>query len=56
MAVPGQKMDIDLSDFNSERAYKFWPAHTNTVVCNEALVHYLKRPHLLAYGVNPGFI
>ena len=58
MAYPGQKLDIDTSDFNSEKTYSAFPVHMKTVIGNEALVFHLadKNPDLNVYGLNPGLI
>ncbi|KAJ3179779.1 hypothetical protein HK101_010005 [Irineochytrium annulatum] len=59
MGFPGVETEVDLTDINSERVYKPFVAHMNTVVVNEALVTYLTREMGSAvnvYGLNPGLI
>ena len=57
MGFPGQKMEANLEDFNSEKNYAAWPAHMQTVIGNEALVEFCSNRHSVnAYGLNPGLI
>ena len=60
MGFPGEAVEpTDIEDINFERTeYKQWPAHMNTVILNEALVHELARRHpdLHVFGLNPGII
>lgn len=58
MGFPGSGQKGKLGDLNSERAYDggVGQAHMNTVVANEALVHYWASKGLNAYGLNPGMI
>ena len=57
MGYPGQNMKSDISDLNSEKEYKAFPAHEKTVIANEALVTYLaENKSINAYGLNPGLI
>jgi NAD(P)-dependent dehydrogenase (short-subunit alcohol dehydrogenase family) len=56
IGYPGQKMQATVDDFNSEKNYKTFPAHMNTVVGNEALVSFVHNNHVNAYGLNPGLI
>jgi NAD(P)-dependent dehydrogenase (short-subunit alcohol dehydrogenase family) len=58
MGFPGTGQAGDLDDFNSERGYKAFTAHMNTVAGNEALVldAAARYPHLGAFGLNPGLV
>lgn len=58
IGYPGVANVATLDDFNSEKDYKTFPAHMNTVVGNEALVTYLGQqlPDVNVYGLNPGLI
>ncbi len=57
MGFPGQKMEANFEDFNSEKNYAAWPAHMQTVIGNEALVEYCSKRHSVnVYGLNPGLI
>jgi NAD(P)-dependent dehydrogenase (short-subunit alcohol dehydrogenase family) len=57
MGFPGKYNSANLDDFNSEKEYKQFAAHMNTVVLNEALVHHYKEdPKISIYGLNPGLI
>ena len=58
MGYPGKEQSVNLDDFNSEKEYKQWPAHMNTVVGNEALVYDFgdKNPLVNVYALNPGLI
>jgi hypothetical protein len=54
---PGVKSTATLDDFNSEKNYKAFSAHGNTVVGNESLVkEFASIPKVKAYGLNPGLI
>jgi NAD(P)-dependent dehydrogenase (short-subunit alcohol dehydrogenase family) len=58
MGFPGTGQAGDLEDLNSERSYRAFAAHMNTVAGNEALVldAAARYPHLNAYGLNPGLV
>jgi NAD(P)-dependent dehydrogenase (short-subunit alcohol dehydrogenase family) len=58
MGYPGGGQKGDASDLNSERTYKAWPVHMNTVAGNEMLVLDGARryPSLRFAGLNPGLI
>ena len=58
MGFPGTGEAGDVDDFNSERSYRPFTAHMNTVAGNEALVLDLaqRHPELDAFGLNPGLI
>ena len=58
MGFPGTGQAGDLDDLNSERGYKAFTAHMNTVAGNEALVldAATRYPHLGAFGLNPGLV
>ncbi len=58
MGFPGTGEAGDLDDLNSERGYKAFTAHMNTVAGNEALVldAAARYPHLGAFGLNPGLV
>jgi len=60
MGYPGTDVaPVNIKDINFETTpYKQFPAHMNTVVFNEALVHSLARRHpdLHVFGLNPGLI
>jgi NAD(P)-dependent dehydrogenase (short-subunit alcohol dehydrogenase family) len=58
MGYPGGGQKGDASDINSERTYKAWAVHMNTVAGNEMLVLDGARryPHLRFAGLNPGLI
>ena len=58
MGFPGTGQAGDLDDLNSERSYRAFAAHMNTVAGNEALVldAATRYPHLNAYGLNPGLV
>ncbi|WLB52229.1 hypothetical protein [Bradyrhizobium japonicum] len=58
MGFPGTEQRADVADLNSERRYKRFAAHSNTVAGNEVLV--LEAARRLAdvdvFGLNPGFV
>ncbi|MCB5293068.1 hypothetical protein [Arthrobacter sp. SO3] len=55
---PGGERDLDFTDVQSTRNYRWQTAHSNTVVFNEALVHHsaARFPELNVFGMNPGII
>jgi hypothetical protein len=58
MGFPGTDQKAAVNDLNSERAYKRFSAHSNTVAGNEVLVlQAAKRyPRIDFFGLNPGFV
>ncbi|WP_245323585.1 SDR family NAD(P)-dependent oxidoreductase [Bradyrhizobium shewense] len=58
MGFPGTDQKAVVEDLNSERAYKRFSAHSNTVAGNEVLVlQAAKRyPRIDFFGLNPGFV
>jgi len=58
MAYPGTGQAGDPDDLNSERTYRQFAAHMNTVAGNEALVLHAARayPRLRVFGLNPGLV
>ncbi|WP_349630931.1 SDR family NAD(P)-dependent oxidoreductase [Bradyrhizobium manausense] len=58
MGFPGTDQRANVDDLNSERSYKRFVAHSNTVAGNEVLVLEAARrfPDVDAFGLNPGFV
>ncbi|WP_349631856.1 SDR family NAD(P)-dependent oxidoreductase [Bradyrhizobium iriomotense] len=58
MGFPGTEQKANVDDLNSERSYKRFAAHSNTVAGNEVLVLDAARrfPGLDVFGLNPGFV
>ena len=58
MGYPGTGQAGVLDDLNSQKSYRAWVAHMNTVAGNEALVLDAaeRYPHLSVFGLNPGLI
>lgn len=58
MGFPGTEQKANVDDLNSERGYKRFSAHSNTVAGNEVLVlEAAKRfADVDVFGLNPGFV
>lgn len=58
MGFPGTEQKANVDDLNSERSYKRFSAHSNTVAGNEVLVlEAAKRfADVDVFGLNPGFV
>ena len=58
MGFPGTEQRADVADLNSERRYKRFAAHSNTVAGNEVLVLEAARrfADVDVFGLNPGFV
>lgn len=58
MGFPGTEQTANVDDLNSERSYKRFAAHSNTVAGNEVLVLDAARrfPDVDVFGLNPGFV
>ncbi|UQD74950.1 hypothetical protein JEY40_10800 [Bradyrhizobium japonicum] len=58
MGFPGTEQRADVADLNSERRYKRFAAHSNTVAGNEVLVLEAARRFAAVdvFGLNPGFV
>ncbi len=58
MGFPGTDQKANVDDLNSERSYKRFAAHSNTVAGNEVLVLDAARrfPDVDVFGLNPGFV
>jgi NAD(P)-dependent dehydrogenase (short-subunit alcohol dehydrogenase family) len=58
MGFPGTEQRADVGDLNSERSYKRFAAHSNTVAGNEVLVLEAARrfADVDVFGLNPGFV
>ncbi|WP_453954253.1 SDR family NAD(P)-dependent oxidoreductase [Bradyrhizobium sp. USDA 377] len=58
MGFPGTEQKANVDDLNSERSYKRFAAHSNTVAGNEVLVLDAARrfPDIDVFGLNPGFV
>lgn len=58
MGFPGTDQKADVGDLNSERSYKRFAAHSNTVAGNEVLVLDAARrfADVDVFGLNPGFV
>lgn len=55
---PGGERELDFTNIDSSRNYRWQTAHGNTVVFNEALVHdtATRFPDVSVFGMNPGII
>jgi NAD(P)-dependent dehydrogenase (short-subunit alcohol dehydrogenase family) len=55
---PGGERELDFTNIDSSRDYRWQTAHSNTVVFNEALVHdtAARFPDVSVFGMNPGII
>ncbi|MDA9445444.1 oxidoreductase [Bradyrhizobium sp. CCBAU 11430] len=58
MGFPGTEQRANVDDLNSERSYKRFAAHSNTVAGNEVLVIEAasRFPDVDVFGLNPGFV
>jgi NAD(P)-dependent dehydrogenase (short-subunit alcohol dehydrogenase family) len=58
MGFPGTDQKADVDDLNSERTYRRFAAHSNTVAGNEVLVldATTRFPDVDFFGLNPGFV
>lgn len=58
MGYAGLPVNPSLSDINWEQSYSFIPAHLNTHIFNEGLVHYYAKttPSASFFGLAPGLI
>ncbi|WFU27631.1 SDR family NAD(P)-dependent oxidoreductase [Bradyrhizobium sp. CB1717] len=58
VGFPGTEQKANVDDLNSERSYKRFAAHSNTVAGNEVLVLEAARrfPDVDVFGLNPGFV
>ncbi|WP_271584994.1 SDR family NAD(P)-dependent oxidoreductase [Bradyrhizobium sp. CCBAU 45389] len=58
MGFPGTEQKANVDDLNSERSYKRFAAHSNTVAGNEVLALDAARrfPGIDVFGLNPGFV